>query len=125
MYDTDILPAPVFEELPSPHAHLWPANAPNPGTDWMDRAKCATTPPTAGRDPFDLTGQPNKARKALQACSWCPVMRECAQHTLHVGRDEGVVRAGTWIPSHSDGASQMPAVIARLERIAGIGQVAA
>ena len=117
MHDTDILPAPVFEELPSPHAHLWP-DTPNPGTDWMGRAKCD------GMDPelFDLTGQPNKAHKALQACSWCPVMRECAQHTLHVGRDEGVVRAGTWIPSHSDGASQLPAVIARLERIAGTGQ---
>ena len=124
MHDTDILPAPVFEELPSPHAHLWP-DVPNPGTDWMGRAKCATTPMPAGRDPFDLTGQPNKARKAMQACSWCPVMRECAQHTLHVGRDEGVVRAGTWIPSHSDGTPQLPAVIARLERIAGTGQVAA
>ena len=121
MHDTDTLPAPVFEELPSPHAHLWPANAPNPGTDWMERAKCD------GMDPelFDLTGKPNKAHRALQACSWCPVMRECAQHTLHVGRDEGVVRAGTWIPSHTDGAAQMPAVIARLERIAGVGQVAA
>ena len=119
MYDTDILPAPVFEELPSPHAHLWPA-VPNPGTDWMERAKCD------GMDPelFDLTKnrKPNKSREALRLCSWCPVMRECAQHTLHVGRDEGVVRAGTWIPSHSDGASQMPAVIARLERIAGTGQ---
>lgn len=114
MHDTDIAPDPVFEELPAPHAHLWP-DTPNPGTDWMGRAKCD------GMDPelFDLTGQPNKARKALQACSWCPVMRECAQHTLHVGRDEGVVRAGTWIPSHSDGTPHLPAVIARLERIAG------
>ena len=113
MHDTDT------EVARSRH---WPANTPNPGAEWMDRAKCATTPPPPGRDPFDLAGIPNKAHKALQACSWCPVMRECAQHTLHVGRDEGVVRAGTWIPSHVDGQKDMPAVVARLEHIAGIAQ---
>ena len=117
MHDIETPATILDDDLPSPHAHLWPT-VPNPGTDWMGQAKCD------GMDPelFDLTGIPNKARKAMQACSWCPVMRECAQHTLHVGQDEGVVRAGTWIPSHSDGTPQLPAIIARLERIAGTAQ---
>lgn len=108
------------DEPAGPYAHLWP-DMPRQSLDWMDDAKCATTPLPAGRDPFDLAGIPNKPRKAMQACSWCPVMRECATATL-AARDHGVVRAGTWLPSHSDDIKQLPAAIERLKRIAGIQQ---
>lgn len=109
----------------TPHAHLWPT-VPSPGRDWIERGKCTTMQVTRDNDPFDLGGHVTRRRqRALAACAGCPVMRECAQDALHSRRDNGVVRAGTWLPPYAEGAAAQAVAIARLERIAGVGQVAA
>ena len=120
MHDTD-----TEEVARSRH---WPANTPNPGTDWMGRAKCATTLIRPGRDPYDPVGKSNtkagRDRHAAKVCAGCPVMAECARHALYL-RAEGMIRAGLCIPIHAEDAHRMPAVVARLEHIAGIAQPAA
>lgn len=106
--------------------HLWPT-VPNPGRAWMADAKCANMDVTANRDPFDLAGMEHKPQRALFACRGCPVMRQCAQSSLHVRKDQGVVRAGTWMPHHTEGVDKMAHAINRLATIAGVDtrQVAA
>lgn len=101
--------------------HMWP-NVDRPHTRWIDDAKCK------GGDlrQFDPVGRPNKQQIAAKLCSRCPVIRQCAQDALHY-KDQGVIRAATFIPNHAEGVPMLPGLIARLERIAGInvGQVAA
>ena len=109
-----------------PTAHLWP-NTPNPGTDWMDRAKCGTTTITGDKDPYDPVGKSNtkagQARYAANLCAGCPVIRHCAQQALYL-KAEGMIRAGVCVPVRADEYRLLPAAIARLERIAGTEQVA-
>lgn len=92
----------------------WPAIDP-PHKTWVKQAKCANSDPRK----FDPVGRPHKNRIAAKLCAGCPVIAQCAQDALHY-QDEGIIRAATWIPSHSDGNAIMPTIIARLETIAGV-----
>lgn len=90
---------------------------------WRDRAKCAGDWEFIGR--VAATCTKFRARAAREACSGCPVMRECARDCfvadkeggLHV-REREVPRAGVWIPaclSPCTNAYKTLAAIARID----------
>lgn len=98
---------------------LWPT-IDKPDTTWTQHAKCLGTV-TPGNDPFEPGRGHDRKKIATKLCAGCPVMLECAQDALHY-RDQGVIRAATFIPNHADGIPLLPGVIGRLMRIAGINQ---
>ena len=103
----------------APHDDLWP-DMPAPARGWWYRAKCSGTDPRR----FEPGRGYDKQKTAARLCAGCPVIQECAQDALHY-RDQGVIRAATFIPNHAEGIPLLPGLIARLERIAGIQQAVA
>lgn len=69
-------------------------------TSWRDKAQCAGDNPR--RYTLDEKGEffvvsVERQMRAWELCQGCPVKAECAEDAL-IGKDVGVVRAGTWIP---------------------------
>ena len=85
--------------------------------DWYNHAQCA------GQDPqkYDTDGSQyrnvNKAEVAQALCAGCPVKSECAFDAIDFG-DEGVIRAGIWLPAGGLMQFQKDRLIDELARVA-------
>ncbi|WP_084519225.1 WhiB family transcriptional regulator [Nocardia mexicana] len=76
---------------------------------WRRNAACRNVPPGLFYPPPAPKGDPGPA---LSYCRDCPVITECAHHTVQIGEQHGIF-AGVWLSGQGNGAA------AALRAIAG------